>query len=890
MRHALLLLTVSLFPARLFSQQMVFANQFGGGDTQVAQSIAADSAENIFASLVFYDEIDVDPGPAEMKFESAGSADIALVKLTSSGDLMWAIHLSSNLFEGSQQVATDMEGNVYLCGYFKGTIDFDPGPGEAEITPSGEQDAFLAKYDGNGNFLWVRNVSSSGYEEFYGLATDESGHIYSTGYFQNTVDFDPGPGTINLTAIGGNGLFFWKLDQNGNYVWAKHIAHAFAGGFLLDTNDALWVTGNFFGTIDFNPGSGTFNLSATGFGYDAFLLKMNMDGIFQWAGAFNGSAGEQGQCLAEGDNGEIIVGGNFEGTADVDPSNATFNLSSSGGWDSYVSAYDASGVFLWAKSFGGAGFDAVYSLEKDFHGNLHLAGVFEQSPDFDPSNNSVTLTTNGLTDCFFSTWDTAQNFVSVFQVGGVLDDWMQQMVLDEEDGLLTCGHFSSVTDFDPSPEEYLLTSYTGWDGFIAKYCTAYTIENFVSVCAGDSIFAGGNWQTEAGDYYDYFIPSFGCDSTVITHLSVSQPAADLGDDTSFCENDFLLLDAGGLWATYLWNTGDTAQTIEVNEAGSFSVMVTDAAGCTRNDTIEVFQLPLPFVELGNDTALCGGDSLLLDAGNAGAAFLWSTGDSSQSIYTGDEESYSVMVTDLAGCSNHDTIDVSKNPLPIVNLGADQEICEGDSVLLDAGNAGSSYGWSTGENGQEIYAGENGAYWVNVTDGNGCHSSDTLLLTLHPLPEVSIIGGDTVVCLSSASLPLPAAFPGGGFYTGNGVSDDSFNPGIAGLGSHLILYTYTDSFGCTGSDSFLMEVVVCTGTEKNWQQEMKIYPNPSEGIFTVEFAQPLQGELLLFNQKGTILFKRNGLNESKLALDLTHIPPGLYYLRSGNDRAKILIGK
>lgn len=932
------------------SQSLIFADQFGGNDTQTASSIAADHDENIFVSITFYGEMDVDPGQGETKVESEGSADVALVKLTPTGELIWFIHLSSDLFENSRKVVTDDEGNVLICGYFKGTIDFDPGPGIHNLTPVGDEDGYLAKYDGDGNYLWAYRIGSSGYEEFYGVEVDSAGNVYSLGYFQNTIDFDPGAGVSNLTAIGGNANFFWKLDAGGNFIWAKQIAYTFAENLALDKEGNQFITGSFFGTVDVDPGPGVYNLSASGFSNDAFILKLDKDCNFQWAGKMSGSLGESGLCIGFDDEDRVLIGGRFDGTVDFDPGNGTYNMTSLGYYDAFLLCLLGDGAFSWAKSFGGAGWQDVSSLSVDAAGNIHLAGEFEQTCDFDPSIGTFNMTSNGYTDCYFSELDSAGNFKSAFQVGGSLDDWNAQMVLDDEDGMLTCGHFSWITDFDPGPEEYNLTSYTGWDGFAAKYCTAYTIENFVSICEGDSVFAGGAWQTEPGDYFDYYDPTIGCDSTVITHLSITEPEVDLGNDTSICENSTLLLDAGIAGATYLWSTGDTTQIIEVSEAGTYSVTVTiasgciatddmevtlstspvvdlgmdlsmcegnavilnagnsgadylwstgettkkitvtegglysvtvtNASGCSGYDTVLITVSPLPEVDLGADAAFCAGASVLLDAGNNGSDFLWNTGAITQTLLVTVGGAYSVSVTDANGCTGSDSVFILENPLPQVNLGDDLEICDGDTAILDAGNAGSSFLWSTGETSQAIYATAASPYSVAVTDLKGCAGSDTINVWLHPLPEVYFITGDTTVCLSSASVQLPLAFPWGGEYSGNGVEGDDFNPAIAGMGEHVITYSYTDSFGCSNEATIIITVTVCTGVGGREASAFRVFPNPTSGVFTISQLHSGYADLYLTDASGRRLMHIPVRAESETEVDLGSFPAGIYLLTSG----------
>ena len=135
-------------------------------------------------------------------------------------------------------VALDAGGNVYTGGFFEGTADFDPGPGTFNLTSAGRAgDIFVSKLDTAGNFIWARAMGGPSPREEQllpnpnsasGVALDGSGNVYATGTFEGTVDFDPGPGTFNLTSAGSVDIFVLKLDSTGSFVWAR----AMGGGIF----------------------------------------------------------------------------------------------------------------------------------------------------------------------------------------------------------------------------------------------------------------------------------------------------------------------------------------------------------------------------------------------------------------------------------------------------------------------------------------------------------------------------------------------------------------------------------------------------------------------------------------------------------------------------------
>ncbi|MCF6285500.1 MAG: hypothetical protein L3K26_09955, partial [Candidatus Hydrogenedentes bacterium] len=118
-------------------------------------------------------------------------------------------------------VAVDGAGNVYTTGYFQGTVDFDPGAGVSNLTSAGTKDIFVQKLDSAGNFVWAKGFGGTDNDRGFGIVVDASGNVFSTGEFSGTVDFDPGLGVTELSSAGGLDVFVQKLDAAGDFVWAK---------------------------------------------------------------------------------------------------------------------------------------------------------------------------------------------------------------------------------------------------------------------------------------------------------------------------------------------------------------------------------------------------------------------------------------------------------------------------------------------------------------------------------------------------------------------------------------------------------------------------------------------------------------------------------------------
>jgi PKD repeat protein len=335
-----------------------------------------------------------------------------------------------------------------------------------------------------------------------------------------------------------------------------------------------------------------------------------------------------------------------------------------------------------------------------------------------------------------------------------------------------------------------------------------------SVCGGPTIIDAGNpgssylWSTgqgtqqlsvtQSGTFAVTVQDPSGClgsDNIVITVNSL--PAVSLGSDTTSCSNA-ITLDAGAGFSSYAWSTGSTSQTTLVNSSDSVIVTVTDANGCAGSDTTIVTLDPPPTVNLGPDTIQCGG-TVTLDAGNPGALYFWSNSTSAQTTTVSTSGTYSVNVVTQAGCSNTDAIVVTINNQPLVDLGPDTSICS-SSVVLDAGNPGSSYSWSTTAQTQTVTVGS-GTFHVTVTDPSGCSDRDTITVTTNFTPPVSA-GPDMVICPQQPAVLTATGALAYQWSNGANTTTTTVTPTITT--SYYV--TGIDANGCTASDVVLVTVL------------------------------------------------------------------------------------
>ncbi|MBK6944603.1 MAG: gliding motility-associated C-terminal domain-containing protein [Flavobacteriales bacterium] len=262
----------------------------------------------------------------------------------------------------------------------------------------------------------------------------------------------------------------------------------------------------------------------------------------------------------------------------------------------------------------------------------------------------------------------------------------------------------------------------------------------------------------------------------------------LGSDTTICQGASVLLDAGTPSATHLWNTAATSQTLNVSTSGTYNVTISNG-GCSATDAITINVAPMP-IDVLQDVTACITTPPTLNAGNSGYSFLWNTNAQSQSISPIISGTYSVLITSPQLCSaTYDAI-VTLTPELNVALGNDTTICQGSSLILDAGSPGDSHTWNTSETTQTLTVTNSGTYSVVVSNG-GCTASDAIQLTVAPMPVDAL--SDVVIC-EDQDLTLDAANNGSTYQWASGQSTQIITPMISGLYS----VTVTTANNCTST--------------------------------------------------------------------------------------------
>lgn len=386
---------------------LIYAKTMGGSSGDVGYSIAVDASNNVYVTGTFQGTVDFDPGGGIANLTSTSGSDVFIAKYDANGNYVYAFPIGGSGSATGFAVKSDDLGNTYVGGYFSGTFDFDPAAGVVNLTSAGSNDFFITKYDALGNYVFAKAIGNSGIDILTGLAIDGLGNIYVTGYFQSTVDFDPGAGTANLTATGILDLFLAKYDASGNYVYAKKAGGTggtgsiVSNGIAVDVNGNAYLTGSFNNTIDFDPGAGTVNLTASG-SNNIFIAKYDASGNYVYAHKAGTTGSSDGKSIVVDNAGNVYATGYFQNTVDFDPGAGTANLASMGNNDIFLVKYDAAGNYVNAKTMGSTSTEVANNIALDGSGNIVIAGVIISTADFDPGAGTAALTATNSFDVFIA--------------------------------------------------------------------------------------------------------------------------------------------------------------------------------------------------------------------------------------------------------------------------------------------------------------------------------------------------------------------------------------------------------------------------------------------------------------------------------------------------------
>jgi len=578
----------SLTPARAQAVNFSWARQIDNPNSYAMymnvmlnryHSVTVDSMGNVYTAGQFYGTVDFDPGPGTVNLSSGTTigSSVYITKISPAGNLVWARCLRTTTGYGAAATAitVDTKGNVYIGGRLNDTttIDYDPGPGVQTGSTTDNNSLFAVKLDDAGNLLWAKqfdgttgSVSIGVFNHIKSIVVDADQNVYFAGQFNGGVDLDPGPGTAIYTLANPctncMNIYVAKLGPSGNFLWGgEMICDSECGleGLAVDAQANIYLIGNFWGTIDLDPGPGAdYNVGGSAAGY---IVKLNTAGVYQWGYALQGTGRIWCQALATDITGNVLITGGFNGTLDFDPApgpghvyNVTsFNPMSSSGipyygtLDGYVLKLNPDGHFVWVRHFGGV-INSTYinglpdngrghSIATDRTGAVYTMGTFIDTADFDPGTSTANLTAMaGYSDLYLQKLNAAGDFEWVKKVSNQYmaavsyDAICLNINADGRGNVYASGPFKNTVDFDPGAGVYNLTAQSPSSNFVLKLATTCPIASSITKDSSCTPYVfGDTTYTASGSYSQHYTGSTGCDSVAILHLKIKGDTIHLAD-------------------------------------------------------------------------------------------------------------------------------------------------------------------------------------------------------------------------------------------------------------------------------------------------------------------------------------------------------------------------
>jgi hypothetical protein len=673
--------------------------------------------------------------------------------------------------EYSYGTTNDNSGNVYVCGGFSGTVDFDPNAGVQNRSSNGNYDIFILKLDNSGNFVWVYTVGGINGDLAQDIHFGYDHNLYITGRFSENFNFNTNGSSIH-TSNGAVDIFLLKIDTAGNYINSISLGGSLVDGgrsLCTDSFANVYLTGTFQSSVDFDPGIGVLTKTEFGSG-DIFLIKLDSALNLVFVDQIGGSGSDMVYSIDCSPNGSSYITGNFEATADFDPGPGVFNLTTSN-QDVFVAKFNSYGSLNWAKKIGGIGTAVGLAIALGTSDNLFVGGAFSLTCNFNP-NGTYNLTSSGGTDGYVVKLDTNGTFETAFKIGSTDADAIHNINTDIYGNLYITGYFMLTSNFNPNGNIFNLSSFSAssYDYFLVKYNNIGVLE----------------WGVALGSTgYEY-----GYDITINSQLDV------------FSTGHY----------TNIVDFNPTSSVDNLPYFGSSDIFIQKFGQCN---------LFTPYYSIVNNDSICLGDSCLLISNYPNAINQWSDGSTDDTLIVTSDGFYSLLISNSANCQ-----------------------IQTDSIKITVFEP---------------------------------------ILVSFELPQ-------NRYCFNETSVLLSNGVPLGGTYSGIAVSGSNFNPSMAGLGAHIITYTYIDANGCSNYVTDTITVIECLSIDIYKNSSVSIYPNPAKNLVTVSIpAELVNSNYSLIDPAGRTVMTGvlKNLNNS---LDISALAKGLYILQVGEQRLSLKLIK
>ncbi|MFN5093445.1 MAG: T9SS type A sorting domain-containing protein [Bacteroidota bacterium] len=670
----------------------------------------------------------------------------------------FSISFSSSGDDRGRALAIDDFGNSFVTGSFSNQISV----GGSALNSNGGTDIYVTKFDVFGNVSWTKQIGGSGNDAGRDITLDNAGNVILVGYFNGSVDFNPGIGAFQLNSYGMGDGFLLKLDSTGDFVYAGNIGGSDEDRVETVSYDPLYddiaIGGWFQGVADISPNPETdlnfgsslvYSHGATDF-FVSMLDNEYPNSSFYYGWARGGIADDYLQEISFDNDGNLVLLGDFSENVNFAPLGVTLY---GGGISGFLGKFDWDGDPYWVKNviLGGT----TYGLCVRPDNSIACSGVYYYTGNFEYSNldqfgndlggQNISLESTSI-DGFVATFNSAGIFLNLknFVCDGY--DGIYSLTSDESGNVYMAGDFENIMNVgginlssSGSSDIYIAKLNYSLDALWAKSTGGAGIEYpwDIKLYPNEDIgfvsnFQGSNVDFDPNSSTNLISSAGGYDGAYSKWCNIGTPIITPNGPTTFCQNQQVTLSTTG-FTSYLWSNSQAASSITVGQTGNYSLIATNSTGCSQSSApTSVIVNPLPNVttNVNPSNTVCEGSTITLTGAGA-LTYTWNNGiiNNTPFVIT-SSGGYSVIGTDANGCQNSASINmnVNMNPVIFTNL-------TGDTLTVSAaGNY--NYQWYNcatgllpGETLDTLFGEFNQEYYVQATSQQGCTTnSDCILIT------------------------------------------------------------------------------------------------------------------------------------------------------------------
>ncbi len=445
----------------LFSPNSQYA--MGSSLVDLGHAIAYNTEGDMYVLGQYDDEMDIDISEEEYLLDPLGLPDLFLAKFNTNGEVIWGVTLGRIALDDGMVIGDlqmDSDGNIYISGGFSSFVDFDPSEGDGTLTSQGGKDAFLVKYNADGEYQWGQSIGTSGSEIGTDLSVDNDGNILYSLRFTQEFDLDVNGETTTFTPVELQDALILKVNADGDAIWSHQI-----GTTGIDIVTAMTVGPN----GELAIGAGVDGVSSGIVDYNMLISVLDNTGDLMWEHNFGNLEQNEIRVIRFSASGEhIYIGGRVGGETDLDPSENE-QIVSPTFVDPFYGKYALSdGSFVFGNYIQSDGIEDYLIDIAEVGPAMLVFGSFDQFARFDPEDFLSQLLSNGDGDAYVASYDKETgDWLDAVNLGGEGNEQVIDGYFDGNGTIYATGSYTVSVQFDPNAEA--MTSNGFSDVFIAKF-------------------------------------------------------------------------------------------------------------------------------------------------------------------------------------------------------------------------------------------------------------------------------------------------------------------------------------------------------------------------------------------------------------------------------------